>query len=704
MLGLNTIAKRLPLVLVASAALVSLGVGVGSYLVGSQIVGDLTRHSLSALAYERAKQVGNFMEAVRSDLHATATSQTTALALREMGTAWQQIEGDRGAAVQKAFVTDNPNPADQRLMLDKGPPDLYYSLPHERYNPTFRQQILAHGYADLYLIAVDGSIIYSVAKQGDFGANLAADTGVMAGTGLAGAFKAIMANPTAPASTTFVDFAPYGPANDISAFFVEPIINAYGSMIGIVAIRVLPPLISAVVGDRTGLGQSGDVLVVGADHLLRVGSGLDSKDIVLKTALDTPPVDAALGGTAASGYSRAYHDTDMLLAAAPVRDLGTKWAVVATVTEAEALAPIASLRDSMLLVGLTLLGIATIGGLLFSRSITRPITSLTGTMKALAEGHLDAKIDGARRKDELGDMARTVEVFRESALKVNSMTEEERAGIERRRIERATMMQDLQHAFGEVVDAAVNGDFSRRVEADFSDRELNVIAASVNDLVKTVERGLGETARVLSALAQTDLTHRVVGVYSGAFQQLKMDTNAVAETLGEIVGKLKQTSRSLKTATGEILAGANNLSERTTKQAAAIEETSTAMGQLASTVQLNAQRANDASVVASTVTTTAEQSVAVMSEATSAMERITQSSGKISNIIGLIDDIAFQTNLLALNASVEAARAGEAGKGFAVVAVEVRRLAQSAAQASKEVKGLIEQSGTEVRVGSKLVT
>ncbi len=127
------------------------------------------------------------------------------------------------------------------------------------------------------------------------------------------------------------------------------------------------------------------------------------------------------------------------------------------------------------------------------------------------------------------------------------------------------------------------------------------------------------------------------------------------------------------------------------------------MEQLANTVLQNAQRAKDASVVAASVTRTAEDGGAVMQKATDAMERITTSSGKISNIIGLIDDIAFQTNLLALNASVEAARAGEAGKGFAVVAVEVRRLAQSAAQASSEVKGLIEQSGTEVRTGSKLV-
>jgi methyl-accepting chemotaxis protein len=127
------------------------------------------------------------------------------------------------------------------------------------------------------------------------------------------------------------------------------------------------------------------------------------------------------------------------------------------------------------------------------------------------------------------------------------------------------------------------------------------------------------------------------------------------------------------------------------------------MEQLATTVMHNAQRAQEASKAAAGVSQTAEEGGQIMHQATEAMERITQSSGKISNIIGLIDDIAFQTNLLALNASVEAARAGDAGKGFAVVAVEVRRLAQSAASASSDVKLLIEQSAGEVKSGSKLV-
>ncbi|GGA62751.1 globin-coupled sensor protein [Pelagibacterium lentulum] len=218
-----------------------------------------------------------------------------------------------------------------------------------------------------------------------------------------------------------------------------------------------------------------------------------------------------------------------------------------------------------------------------------------------------------------------------------------------------------------------------------------------------INRAVTLTGDALRAYANGDLTVRIDEQFEPQFQQIKDDTNAVGDKLSEIVGQLRVTSNALKTATSEILSGANDLSERTTKQAATIEETSAAMEQLAQTVMSNAKNAEGASIKAQAASRTAEDGGRVMTETTAAMERITTSSSKVSDIIGLIDNIAFQTNLLALNASVEAARAGEAGKGFAVVAIEVRRLAQSAAQASQEVKALVEQSNTEVETGSKLV-
>ena len=352
-----------------------------------------------------------------------------------------------------------------------------------------------------------------------------------------------------------------------------------------------------------------------------------------------------------------------------------------------------------LIVALVVAGVA----FLIARTITTPIARLTSVMGKVADGQFDAEVLGTSRTDEIGAMARAVEVFRENGLKVTQMTEAEAARIIRDQDDRQKMMIELQSAFGDVVESAIDGDFSKRVPATFPDAELNGLAKSVNNLVDSVDRGLDETGTVLAALANTDLTRRMEGQHRGAFAKLQSDVNEVADKLTSIVGQLRGTSGTLKSATSEILSGANDLSERTTRQAATIEETSATMEQLAQTVTENAKKAADASQKANAVSLVAEDGGRVMSEANQAMERITQSSAKISNIIGMIDDIAFQTNLLALNASVEAARAGEAGKGFAVVAVEVRRLAQSAATASSDVKLLIEQSAQEVGTGSKLV-
>jgi methyl-accepting chemotaxis protein len=337
------------------------------------------------------------------------------------------------------------------------------------------------------------------------------------------------------------------------------------------------------------------------------------------------------------------------------------------------------------------------------RGISKPVSQLTDSMRKIAAGDFTATINGDDRKDEIGAMAKATLVFRENGQRVAEMTEAEAARIISDQQARAKMMAELQHAFGTVVDAAVAGDFSKRVDAQFPDKELNSLASGVNSLVDVVDQSISETGEVLAALAETDLTKRVSGIYQGALAQLKNDTNAVADNLTNVVTQLRGTSRALKSATGEILAGTNDLAERTTKQAAAIEETSAAMEQLATTVNDNARKAQDAAMRTQSAAQLADEGGQVMEQATQAMDRISTSSSKISNIIGLIDDIAFQTNLLALNASVEAARAGEAGKGFAVVAVEVRRLAQSAAQASSDVKALIEQSSVEVSGGTKLV-
>jgi methyl-accepting chemotaxis protein len=220
-------------------------------------------------------------------------------------------------------------------------------------------------------------------------------------------------------------------------------------------------------------------------------------------------------------------------------------------------------------------------------------------------------------------------------------------------------------------------------------------ATDVTDRKRAVNLLGAELAR----LAGGDLRTRIQEPFKGELDDVRLAYNNTVDRFTEIVERLRRSSGTLRAATAEILTGANDLAERTSRQASAIQQTSAAMKNLADTVEDNAARAEAASSKARSVSATAEQSGTVMNEAKEAMGRILASSAQISNIVGLIDDIAFQTNLLALNASVEAARAGEAGKGFAVVAVEVRRLAQSAAEASSDVKALIERSSSEITTG-----
>jgi methyl-accepting chemotaxis protein len=392
----------------------------------------------------------------------------------------------------------------------------------------------------------------------------------------------------------------------------------------------------------------------------------------------------------------------------------------------------AALRDLIVQLVLLLAAVAVVVGmmLMVSRRVISPLHQLSAAMRRLAGGDFGVVLPGLGRKDEIGEIAAATEGFkvkaaekaqreaaeqaerqrlaaeksqREAAEQANERAEAEHRAAADRDAAMARLAGEFETAVGSIVQAAVMGDFSKRVAVEGKSGLILNVGTSINTLCDNVSTALDDLAEMLGSLAEGDLTRRINGEYQGRFATLKENANTTAERVGAAIAEIKQAGGEVASASGEISSSTTDLSRRTEEQAASLEETSASMEEMAATVKKNAENAKLASQFASETQTMADRSGQVVAEAVNAMSRIDESSGKIVDIITVIDEIARQTNLLALNAAVEAARAGDAGRGFAVVAAEVRSLAQRSSQAAKDIKDLIINSGSQVKDGVDLV-
>ncbi|MFN4311550.1 MAG: methyl-accepting chemotaxis protein [Ferrovibrio sp.] len=358
---------------------------------------------------------------------------------------------------------------------------------------------------------------------------------------------------------------------------------------------------------------------------------------------------------------------------------------------------------TVLIVSLAAFAIGLLFAWLIGRSIANPVTALTEAMAVLAKGDYAVSVPGADRGDEIGRMAAAVVVFKQNGeenQRLRDAVEAERQAAERSRTEQDAL---LDRAVGEIVAAAANGNLEQRIDT----APLSGVAArlgdGINRLLDAIGGAIGAVGGVLSGLAAGDLTRRVDGEYRGVFAKLQGDVNTAGSTLADAMKQIAENANAVRDASAEISTGSQDLAQRTESQAAALEQTAASMHEVTATVKQNADNAQAANQLAVAARDTAEKGGGVVGRAVSAVTQIEESARKISDIVSLIDEIAFQTNLLALNASVEAARAGEAGKGFAVVAQEVRALAQRSANASKDIKALIQDSNAQVKTGAALV-
>ncbi len=393
-----------------------------------------------------------------------------------------------------------------------------------------------------------------------------------------------------------------------------------------------------------------------------------------KNVIDMADGDAGTAMTLMMGATRSFAEIDKLTddLTETSKDLRDRKIAINNADLDRQTSLLISIMVIMIMVGCA-------ASLLISRGISRPVMGIAKAIKRMAEGDFDTALPGLGRKDEIGEIASAVEGIKVVAAEKARRETEEAAARQAHEAEVTARQQ--------------------RVEAELQ-------AKANAERVRAAEeqaRVLSRLAAALKNLSDGDLTVHLDEGFSDEYRQIKDDFNATVDRLHDTIRSITEAAREVSNATGEISTSTTDLSQRTEEQAAGLEQTSASMEQIASIVKKNAEHAREANQSAGVTREVADRGGQVVGQVVDAMSRIEEASRRISDIIGVIDEIARQTNLLALNAAVEAARAGEAGRGFAVVASEVRSLAQRSSQAAKDIKDLITNSNNQVKDGVELV-
>ncbi len=415
------IAQKLPLLVITASFVLGLGLGSLSFFQSSSTVDLEVDKKLQVVLEARKSALSDYLDSIKEDLSITASNLMVIDALNDFSEGWEALGEQPILALQKSYITDNRFPTGEKEKLDYAEDGTLYSRFHKRYHPWFRKMLYTNEYYDVFLFNMNGDLVYSVFKELDFATNLTA--GKWKESGLGEVFRGALGT-LKPNHQFFVDFKPYAPSADAPASFIAMPVFDGDTPIGVLAYQMPISRINTLMQDSTGLGETGESYIVGSDYLMRSDSRFSQTSTILARKVDTPAAREALSGKTGSMIAEDYRNISVKSAYGAMNFMGTTWAILAEIDEAEYVQPIIALRNNLTLVGFVLLLVVGATGVYFARGIVKSLINITESAKNLAGGDFQSKIPMGNRPDEIGDLARAIQIFQDNALEMSKLEAE----------------------------------------------------------------------------------------------------------------------------------------------------------------------------------------------------------------------------------------------------------------------------------------
>lgn len=508
------ISVKLPLFIAGAVLLSQIATGGWNYIQTRDRTLEALRNEVTGIENEKHAAIQAYLNSIREDLLIVSQSKDVEEGFRLFGEAWNALEGtDHTRYLQQWY------PKDQNKELTEAQDGSLFSAYHARLHPWFRALQTQREYYDVFLIDLQGNVIYTVFKEHDFASNLM--TGPWKDTDLGDLFR--RARQAEEGEVFFSDFRPYSPSADVPASFIAtPAFNDDGQRIGVLAFQMPISRLNNLMR-QSSIEGFGHVFLVGEDKLLRTDSQLTPQDDILKTKADTETVNRALAGESGSAFVTGFRGLPVYSTYRPFEFMGTKWALMTDITKKSAFETVTKLRNAILIAITACILLFSLIGVMFARGITGRLNALKNAMTELAGGNRTTIIPHAALTDEVGDMARAVEVFKQNAIRNHEMEQEQ----ERQKLRAEEEKKQAQQAM------ATN--FERRVQGI-----INSVASAATELYQTAE-AMSSTIGIASQKAGTVAT--ASNETSQNVQSVASATDEMTASVREITEQVSKSSR-----------------------------------------------------------------------------------------------------------------------------------------------------------------